>query len=535
MTQIETLERLLNVQLEQNLQLQKINASQAESLEKLTRQSAEQQEKINQLLSQLAWLNRQLFGRKSEKLAHLDPNQLPLFEGMESKEKEGEIALSREAAVEEIETGATIRKKERHNRKLLENLPVIEVVIEPENLDLDKYKRIGEERTRTLEFEPGKLYVKEIIRPKYGLKDNTALPEEGKSSVMIAPLPLLPIYKGLPGASMLAEMLLQKYEYHVPFYRQIRSFRHLGLRVPESTLSGWFKPACELLRPLYGELKKQVLASDYVQVDETTLPVIDGESHQAKKEYLWVVRSVIDKQVFFHYDDGSRSGETVEKLLNPFKGYLQSDGYSAYNAFEGKEGVCLIACMAHIRRSFEKALEEHKSLAEYALKEIQHLYRIEGMADEQQLEDEDRKALREKLSVPILDSFEKWMEKIYPTVLPKSRIGQAISYSYGLWPRMKNYLKQGRLKIDNNGAENIIRPIALSRKNFLFCGNHEAAENTAVICSLLASCKETGGNPREWLTDVIAKLPYYSQPKSTKKIEELLPQAWTKEKSNGIQ
>jgi transposase len=147
----------------------------------------------------------------------------------------------------------------------LEHLPVIEVVIEPENLDLEKYKRIGEERTRTLEFEPGKLYVKEIIRPKYGL----------------------------------AEMLLQKYEYHVPFYRQVRSFRHPGLRIPKSTLSSWFKPACELLQPLYKELKKQVLVSDYLQVNETTLPVIDGESRQAKKEYLRVVRSIIDGRYSF--------------------------------------------------------------------------------------------------------------------------------------------------------------------------------------------------------------------------------------------
>jgi hypothetical protein len=333
---------------------------------------------------------------------------------------------------------------------------------------------------------------------------------------------------------LLTEILLQKYEYHVPFYRQVQAFRHLGLRIPENTLNGWFKPACELLRPLYRELKNEVLQTDYIQVDETTLPVIDRKSHQAKKEYLWVVRSVMDRQVFFHYDTGSRSGRTVETLLKSFKGYLQSDGYNAYNVFEGNSDICLIACMSHIRRAFEKALDEHKSLAEYALREIQSLYRIERMADEKEMSCEERKSLREKLATPILASLEQWMKETYPTVMPRSRIGQAIAYSYSLWPRMKNYLKEGRLMIDNNLAENAIRPIALSRKNFLFCGNHQAAEHTAIICSLLASCKGVGLNPREWLNDVIAKLPYYCQPGKTKNLKELLPAYWIRTNSNTL-
>jgi transposase len=388
MTQTEALELLVKTQQEQLL-------SQAESIKQLT-------ERVNELLSQIAWLNRQLFGRKSEKLAHLDPNQPSLFEETLSfQQTPEEIEAARQTAIEQIAVSAAELKRERRQRKLLENLPVIEVVIEPEGIDIEKYKRIGEERTRTLEFEPGRLYVKETVRPKYGLRDNTSLPEEGKSSVLIAPLPLLPIYKGLPGASMLTEILLQKYEYHVPFYRQVQALRHLGMRIPENTLNGWFKPACELLRPLYEELKSEVLSTDYVQVDETTLPVIDNNVRQAKKEYLWIVRSVMNRQAFFHYDDGSRSGRTIETLLQPFKGYLQSDGYNAYNVFENREEVCLVACMSHIRRSFEKALEEHKALAEYALKEIQSLYRVEQMADQKDMSHDERKALREKLATPI--------------------------------------------------------------------------------------------------------------------------------------
>ena len=511
MTQIEALEQLVKTQKEQNKALQQT---------------------IKELSSQVAWLNRQLFGRKSEKLAHLDPNQLNLFEENSLSQQDEELEEKKEAAKQEIAKMAREKKKERSNRKLLKDLPVIEVIIEPEDVDLTLYKRMGEERTRTLEFEPGKLYVKEIVRPKYGLKDNTLLPEGKNSSVLIAPLPLLPIYKGLPGASLLTEILLQKYTYHLPFYRQLQAFRHLGLKIPESTLNGWFKPVCELLYPLYEKLKQQVLATDYIQVDETVLPVINKENHRACKEYLWVVRSVMKKLVFFHYDKGSRSGQTAKDLLSSFTGYLQSDGYSAYNQFEEKFGVHLVGCMAHIRRYFENALEENKSLAEHALTEIQQLYIIERKADEKELSPEETAALRQKLATPILDALEKWMEQTYPKVLPKSRLGKAIAYAYSIWPRMKAYLKDGRLRIDNNLAENAVRPIALSRKNFLFCGNHEAAKNTAVICSLLASCKAADVNPRVWLKDILSKLPYYLKPGVKKEIAELLPNQWKERNSN---
>lgn len=483
---------------------------------------AELRAQVHDLLSQVAWLNRQLFGRKSEKLAHLDPNQPSLFDMPPAPLPEPVPAETLECPRHSAPTPNAIHR----NRKHLDELPVVEVFIEPKNIDHARYKCIGQERTRTLEFEPGRLYVKEIVRPKYGLRDNTALPKEGEGAVVIAPLPLLPINKGLPGASLLAEVLLQKYEYHVPFHRQVRSLGHLGLRIPESTLSGWFEPVCELLRPLYDELRRQVLQCDYIQVDETTIPVIDNSAGRAKKEYLWVVRSPIEKSVFFHYDGGSRSGATAAAMLQSFKGYLQCDGYDAYRVFEKSPKVCLVACMAHIRRAFEKALDEHRSLAEYALAQVQTIYRIERTAGEQGVASERRRELREELVSPILDELGKWMERTYPTVLPKSRIGQAIAYAYALWPRMKNYLRDGRLEIDNNGAERAIRPIALSRKNFLFCGNHRSAADTAVICSLLASCKEQGLNPRAYLTDILARLPYYTCPGAKLDLGELLPQYW---------
>ena len=241
---------------------------------------------------------------------------------------------------------------------------------------------------------------------------------------------------------------------------------------------------------------------------------------------------IADSPQQYHDNEDKLANNVLESLNWEIEKILQSDGYSAYNAFEGTKDVCLIACLAHIRRHMELALDENKSLAEYALKQIQELYHIEQIADTQKLNADERCELRQRLAAPILDSFEKWMEQTYGKVSPRSRMGQAITYTYPLWPRMKNYLKDGKLKIDNNLAENALRPLTLSRKNFLFCGNHEAAENTAIICSLLATCKAQEVNPREWLNDVITRLPSYLEKGSGRNVRELLPDVWKLEKSN---
>ena len=199
-----------------------------------------------------------------------------------------------------------------------------------------------------------------------------------------------------------------------------------------------------------------------------------------------------------------------------------------YDAFEDREDVCLCGCLAHIRRHIELCKEENPEYAMQGLKFIQDMYNVEYMADKQELPYEKRAELRQRLSEPILDSFELWLKNTYPKVLKRSLIGKAIAYAYSLLPRMKPYLHDGRIFIDNNRCENALRPLVISRKNMLFCGNHEAAENTAIICSLLGSCKERGVNPREWLNDVISKLPYYLAPKSDRDLKELLPDVWRK-------
>lgn len=270
----------------------------------------------------------------------------------------------KEAERQILEPEPEAARSMRRNRVVMDDLPVVTVVINPEGIDLDKYVKIGEEHTGTLEMKPGYLYIKDTVRPTYALKDSRDALEKSDKVVVTAPSPLMPIYKGMPGPSILAEILLQKYEYHIPLYRQVKQLEHLGIKLSRSTLAGWFKPVCALLKPLYLELIKKVLSSDYVQVDETTLPVIGHARRRAAKEYLWMVRVPMLHLAFFHYDNGSRSQKVAVNLLKYFKGYLQCDGYTAYDAFEGRKDVCLVGCLAHIRRHIEAYLEENR---EYAL------------------------------------------------------------------------------------------------------------------------------------------------------------------------
>jgi len=487
-------------------------------------------QRIKELTAQVAYLNRQLFGRKAEKLPVYDPNYPDMFADQfadimkEAEEKRDEV-------VEVIEKETkVVRKQKRRNRIMAEDLPVLKkTIIEPEDVDLTLYKKIGEEITEKIEFEPGLLYRHQLIRPKYALKDSMQLPPKGQKSIEIAEMPLLPIDKGMPAGSLLAEILLQKYEYHMPFYRQIKQFTHLGMKgLKENTIDGWFKKTMELLKPLYQALMKEVMKGDYCQADETTTPVIDKEKHKAVKEYFWMVRSVMEKLAFFYYDDGSRAGAVIEDLAKTynFKGYLQCDGFVGYEyAFKTSSVVTLVNCMVHIRRKFEQALDENKAAAQHFLTEIQHLYKIEHMCDDAKLSYDERKKKRNELSRPIMDALKIWMETEGIKYSESSLIGKAITYAYTRWDNMMHYLDDGRLLLDNNLAENEIRPITLGRKNYLFCGNHEAAENMAVICSLLSTCRNHDVNPRQYLEDVIEKMP--TMKKAThEQLVELLPHKW---------
>jgi len=337
--------------------------------------------------------------------------------------------------------------------------------------------------------------------------------------------PLLPLLRSNAGASLLAELLIGKYMHHLPFHRQLAIIKQTGVSIPASTVNVWFTRSCDLLRALYYRLKEIVLASDYIRVDESTVPVIDNKKHRAAKSYLWVVRSVMENLVFFHYDKGSRAQKVVIGLLCNFKGTIQTDGYEACSIYENKEGVLLLGCWAHARRKFTEALQEDKAGAEYALEQIGMLYGVETMDSDNDMDDNQRAELRKRLAYPILCAFEKWIVSYYHKVLPKGKMGRALSYTYSLFHRLSRYHLDGHYQIDNNLVENAIRPLAIGRKNYLFCGNHDAAENAAIMYSLPGCCKACDVNPRKWLTDVLNRIPAYNNDYSLD-LAELLPHNW---------
>jgi transposase len=255
------------------------------------------------------------------------------FEGIDLLPEEKELA---EAAKVDIETFKERRVKERVKRKpvrkpLPEDLPRVEEHLYPDDVKYssDTLTELEPEITEVMEYEPGRCWVRKIIRHKYVVKSKTEQDSQKSSFIITAPLPVKyqPIARSYAGASLLAELMINKYVNHLPFYRQIQMMKQMGVNLPPPTVNDWFKDTADLLRPLYYRLKEIVLATDYIQVDETTVPIINNEKHKSVNGYMWMVRSAMDKQVFFHYDNGSRAQKVALSLLKDFRGAMQTDGY----------------------------------------------------------------------------------------------------------------------------------------------------------------------------------------------------------------
>ena len=478
---------------------------------------------ITKLQQQIEMLQRKIWGKSSERYINEDPLQRKLdFDGLDLLPEEKELATSAKEEIEQYKKVRVIETKDKKHpvrKPLPESLPREETHIYPENVNLENWTELAPEITEILERESARWYVRRIIRHKYALKDKS---QDVEKQIVTAPMPALPIAKSYAGATVLADIIIDKYVNHLPFYRQIEMFKQQGISIAPATINGWFKEVANLLRPSYYRLKELVLDSDYIQSDETTIPIINNEKHTTIKGYIWMIRAVMDNLVFFHYDQGSRAQKVALQLFKDFQGVIQTDGYSVYDIYEHKKGVLPIGCWAHARRYFEEALKEDKVRASYALEQIGLLYEVERRADQEQLTYEERAALRSRLAYPIMIAFEKWLLNEYPKVLPKGRIGKAIRYTYNIYHKLTRYHLDGRLKIDNNLGENAIRPIALGRKNWLFCGNDDAAENAAIMYSMLGCCKEHGVNFRQWLVFFLENIHNYDNDYS-KDLAELLP------------
>ena len=393
-----------------------------------------------------------------------------------------------------------------------------ETILEPADIP-EGSKKIGEEITEELEYEPGELYVKKYVRPKYATPQSA---ESTNTEIIIAPLPVRPIEKAIAGPGLLAQVVIDKYVDHLPLYRQMQRFERAGVKIAYSTLTDWVSATCTLIDPLYQALKSEVLKSGYLHADETPIKVLDNDKKgKTHRGYFWVYNNSPGRLVFFDYQEG-RGESGPQGILKGYKGYLQTDGYQVYDAFDKKEEITLLHCMAHARRYFTEAQDNDASRANYALECFQQLYAIERTCKEKELTYDQRKDIRVKEAVPVLQELGKWMKAQYIETLPKSPIGKALAYSIERWDKLCLYTTNGMLNIDNNPVENSIRPVAIGRKNYLFCGSHEAAKRTAMLYSLLGTCKLHGVNPFFWFKDILERLPSFP----IKNIKDLLPHTW---------
>ena len=485
----------------------------AEQYHLLEKKLEEQSLQIKQLLQRNAYLQheydnlkRMVFGAKSERFVPTDSSQLPLF-GIPAAEKQ---EPEKETITYQRNKSSNSEKNQPVRLALPAHLPRVEEVIEP-NEDLSKAKKIGEVISEHLEYIPGQLHVKKIVRPKYILEES--------ERIVIGELPSLPIPRSNVGPGLLAHILVSKFVDHNPFHRQIQQFKRQGIEIAESTMNDWFTGTCRLLEPLYDRLKVRVQQADYLMGDETPIPVLTNDKPNAThKGYHWVYLAPLEKLVCFDYRQG-RGREGPEAFLKDVHGALQTDGYAAYNSFEKPGKLILLSCMAHARRKFDQALDSDRQRAEQALKLFQSLYEIEREAREGNLSYEQRKILRQTKSVEKLQELEAWLKETIIQVLPKSVMGQAIAYTLNLWPRLIRYTEDGRYEIDNNLVENSIRPVALGRKNYLFAGSHEGAKRAAMMYSFLGTCKKNNVEPFAWLKDVLTRIPDWS----IQRLDELLP------------
>lgn len=486
---------------------------------------------IKKLSDTLLWLRRKVFGKMSEKNLPLDPDQLLLFE-QEHLTDEERARLDKEVEAAEQQMTKTITVKVKPSRRDLDTtgLPTEVIDIYPdgttdENGKLkDEYVEIGTDESSRLEHIAAKTYIKKTVIHKVMLKSdsNNKTPEDRR--IICARLPLAPVNRCMAGASVLTDIIIGKFMYHLPFYRQIQQYKESGITISDSTMGGWYEAAVEKLKLLYDILRQHILQSEYIQIDESVLPVIDSEKHKARKGYEWCVRDAIRGAVMFYYDRGSRGGKVAREILGAYKGAVQCDGYDAYDQFEKNDNITVYGCWAHARRKFVDALNENNRLATEALCFIRKIYKVESDANKAGLNADERKEQRLKISYPTIRLFETWMKETYLKVLPNSKMGDAIEYTYSMLPRLSRHVNDGRINIDNNLIENAIRPLALGRKNYLFCGNDASAYRAAIVYSLISTCKAVDVDPRTWMEDVLRKIPYYQR--DQRDLAELLPFNW---------
>jgi transposase len=483
---------------------------------------------ISVLKEEISILKHRLFGRKSEKLP-VGTGQLLLF-----NEAEAGTAEDSGAAPENIAVPAHERRR-GCRKPLPDNLPRVEALHDlPDEQKQcacgEQKSRIGEEVSEQLDIIPPKIQVIRHIRPKYVCKKCEGVAAD-ETAVSIAPMPEQMIPKSIAGPGLLAWSLTGKFVDALPFYRIEHILERYGVEVSRQTLCCWAVKVAERCRPLLALMAEDILSGFQINADETTLQVLQEPGREATtRSYMWLFRGGTGQRpVIIYQYHATRSGQVASEFLKNYAGFVQTDGYLGYDFLEQMPEITHLGCWAHVRRKFVEVVtaagkgkdgKKKTGSGEVALDYIGKLYLIEKECAEQKLKPEQITRERQSRAGPILEQFRAWLDKRSPQVPPGSTLGKAISYTLGQWERLVVYLRDGRLRPDNNLAENAIRPFVLGRKNWLFAATPDGAHASAALYSIIETAKANGLEPYWYLRYLFERLP---KAKTTEEYKALLP------------
>jgi len=455
--------------------------------ESLEQELAESQKRNQWFEEQIKLGKQRQFGKKTE--ANLLQLSL-LFDGLEEipEEKPNPPKVQTITYNRCYSQGRRIDTSKLERERVVHDLTTEEKTCKCCGKELEK---IGEDISEQLEYIPASVKVIEHVCPKYTCRLC--------STVSMAHKPEVPIAKCLAAASLITEVIISKYDHHLPLYRQAKIFLQDGIDIPANTLGNWIMQAGTLLLPLQKALWQQLDQVNILQADETPVTLLSMK----KQGYMWAYHSLVKQNRFILFEyNNSRSGEVVNKRLANYRGYLQSDGYGGYNKIRAKQEVIPIGCWAHCRRHFADVIKICGSgKAQEAINYIHQLYEIERNAKE--LDFTERRKMRKEQAKPILQDLKLWLEQTEHEVPPQSTIGKAIAYARSQWSYLAAYAEYGEPEIDNNLVENQIRPFAIGRKNWLFIGNEKSANIASLLYSLIQTCKLNDINPRAYLIYVL--------------------------------
>ena len=484
---------------------------------------------ISLLKEEISILKHRLFGRKSEKLP-VGTGQLLLF-------NEAEAAQAEDSGASQKKIEVPAHERRRGCRKPLPgNLPRIEALhdLTDEQKQCacgEQKSRIGEEVSEQLDIIPPKIQVIQHIRPKYVCKKCEGVAAD-EPAVSIAPMPEQMIPKSIAGPGLLAWSLTGKFVDGLPFYRLEHILKRYGVEVSRQTLCCWAVKVAELCRPLLELMEEDILQGFQINADETTLQVLQEPGREATtSSYMWLFRGGTEQRpvIIYEYHE-TRSGQVAKEFLKNYAGFVQTDGYLGYDFLEQMAAITHLGCWAHVRRKFvemvnaagkEKDGKKKAGSGDVALDYIGKLYLIEKECAERKLSYEQIARERQVRAGPILEQFKAWLDKRSPQVPPGSTLGKAISYTLGQWERLTVYLRDGRLRPDNNRAENAIRPFVIGRKNWLFAATPDGAHASAALYSIIETAKANGLEPYWYLRYLFERLPCAKTKQEHKK---LLPQ-----------